>query len=92
MANRATFLAKRIVSRLQSLDAPGSRRDGTDSPETLKLRKDTVAKVLTVEEGIVDEFTVQKVLTGLPAISGRADVSPREMAEFAEFLRVTLKL
>jgi len=57
-----------------------------------KLRTEMVAKVLAVEEGIVDEFTIQKVIMALPNVSSRADVSPREMAEFAEFLRMNLKL
>ena len=92
MANRATFLAKRIVARLQSLESPRSARDERTSSASSKLQTEMVAKVLAVEEGIVDEFTIQKVMTAVPAVSARADVSPREMSEFAEFLQVNLKL
>jgi hypothetical protein len=90
MSNRATYLARLLVSRLRQLEVVLSD-DGAPDEQTLTgRRQDVVAKILAVEEGIVDGRTVQLVTSALPHIDVTSPTPDRDVTDLASFLATQL--
>lgn len=87
MPDRADYLAKTIVNRVHSLEAILREDLPANDPRLPARREETVAKILVVDAGVTDGTTVRTVLNAVPHVSASGEVSPREMAEFAAFLR-----
>jgi hypothetical protein len=90
MPDRADYIAKTIVGRLRSLEAILREDLPANDPRLPERRTETVAKILAVDAGVTDGITVQTVLSSVPHFSASGETSPREMAEFAAFLRKRL--
>lgn len=87
MPDRADYLAKTFVNRLRSLEAILREDFGANDSRLAARREETVAKILAVDAGVTDGSTVRAVLSAVPHVSASGEVSPRELTEFAAFLR-----
>lgn len=81
--DRADYLARTLVNRMRSLEE--ALADHGDN--AARRRLELVEKVMAIEAGVLDGATHRLVLSALPALSARETVSPRELAEFAAFVR-----
>ncbi len=92
MADPASYLANQLLQRLRELelilgeDAAGDAHDGS------KRRQELVAKILAIQAGVTDWSLVQLVVSALPTISPKREISDRERTELADFLRRQLPL
>ena len=91
MPDRATYLARTILSRLRSLEAALADA-GDDLPQEGGRRAEVVRKVLAVEEGITFGPTVSTVIAALPGRSLNQLSNDRDLQELASVLRRELKL
>lgn len=92
MSDRATYLARTLLTRLQSLEAlladePGGR----EGPAATTRRREAIAKVLAIEAGVTDETSIRLVEGALPYLSPKERPSERELTQFAAFLRERLR-
>jgi hypothetical protein len=91
MSDRATYLARTLLTRLQSLETllaeePGGREGSAAAAR----RRETIAKVLAIEVGLTDENSIRLVEGALPYVSPKERASERELTRFAAFLRERL--
>lgn len=87
MSTRSTYLARTLLTRLSSLNAVLA---GEAESEARTRRRDLVAKVLVVEEGITEEAKIRFVLDALPSVSAARPVSERETRDLAASLEAQL--
>lgn len=90
MPDRATYLARLLTTRLIDLRRATSE-DDERAPAHIAPR-DVVAKILAVEEGVIDQVTVERITAAAPGFAAVQSVSDRDIAVFAEQLRRELKL
>jgi hypothetical protein len=91
MSDRATYLARTLLTRMQNLEGilagePGGR----DGASATTKRREQVAKVLAIEAGVTDEASVRLVESALPHVSARDRLTDRALSELAAFLRERL--
>jgi hypothetical protein len=91
MADRASYLAHTLLSRLRSLEE-AELEEKADDHRQARQRESLVAKVLAVEEGITDGPTVQRVANALPPVKLQGGLTDQDRDELAEFLREQLRL
>jgi len=85
MADRADYLARTLVSRLDRLRTTYTE-DGRGAPDR-RTRIETIEKVLAIELGVTDGATLSLIEAAAPSFPPFAPASSRDLAEFAEFLR-----
>jgi hypothetical protein len=90
MSDRADYLARTIVRRLRAIEAIAREDFSADDPQLAGRQLETVAKILAVDAGVTDGITVRTVLSAVPHLPANSEPSPREMREFASFLRERL--
>jgi hypothetical protein len=86
MADRAQYLARLLVSRLQNLERI-LVEDVPDETEQRKRREELVAKILAVEMGVTEGRQVLRVTGALPRVLPDEPVPEREVRELADLLR-----
>ena len=92
MADRASYLANTLLSRLRSIEESLVDEERADPQAKAKQRESLVSKVLAVEEGITDGPTVQRVANALPQTNVQGGITDRDRVQLAEFLRDQLRL
>jgi hypothetical protein len=92
MADRPSYLAHTLLSRLRSLEEAELDEEKADEHRQARQRESLVSKVLAVEEGITDGATVQRVAQALPPVKLQGGLSDQDRDELAEFLREQLRL
>ena len=92
MSDRATYLARLLISRAASFSESDDIRPVFDEAGFRKRAADAVAKVLVVELGITDGMIVQRVAEALPTRRAGTAMLDRDVREFAAFLRERLAL
>lgn len=92
MPDRATYLARTILSRMRSLE--GVLTEDGVRPDSIRAarRTELIEKILAIEEGVTAGPTVQLIAMALPRISRETATSDREVEEFAALLRRELKI
>lgn len=88
---RASYLARHLLTRAQSLDAT-LRDDEITATERHQRQTELVAKILAIDAGITDNRTVQLIAGFLPNFSQGDRVSERDLQALAELLRPRLQL
>lgn len=92
MPDRATYLARTILSRVRNLEGVLTE-DGVQAESArTKRRAELIGKILAIEEGITSGPVVHLVTTALPRINLQRDLSDRDVNEFATLIRRELKL
>lgn len=88
--DRATYLARQLLTRMRSLEA--ALRDDADAATRAPAarREELVAKVLAIEADTTDGPTVRLVTAAMPPVRPDQNWSDREQAELAAFLRARL--
>jgi hypothetical protein len=89
MSTRSTYLARTLLSRAGALAGNLDEDEVPAGPGRERMR-DLVAKVLVVEEGIVEESKVRLVLDALPTVRAGRSPSDRDLQELAEVLQARL--
>lgn len=92
MSDRATYLARTILSRMRALDGVIAEDGMTGSEEAEARRSAALRKVLAVEEGATFGPTVETVMRAVPRTAGPHPTSDRDLAEFVAVLKRELKL
>ena len=87
MPDRSDYLAKTLVNRLGSLEAILREDFSANDSRLPAKREETVAKILAVDAGVTEGRIVRAVLNAMPHVSASGAVSPRDLTEFAAFLR-----
>jgi len=90
MTDRATYLSRRLLNRLADIES--SADVSTNESDGATLRREAIAKVLAVEEGITDGTTLALVAAGVPFMARDRAPSSRDIESFAAFLRERLRL
>ncbi|ATC65718.1 hypothetical protein CMV30_18160 [Nibricoccus aquaticus] len=90
MTDRATYLSRRLLSRLADVESAGGF--SPDESGGAALRRETIAKILAVEEGITDGATIALVAGAVPFLARGRELSSRDIEGFAAFLRERLAL
>jgi hypothetical protein len=88
--DRASYLARQLLTRMQSLETALLDDSGLSTYRHAVQRQELVAKVLAVETGITDGPTVQLVAAAMPQVSASRDWSDRQQSDLAAFLRAQL--
>ncbi len=87
MSDRASYLARTLLSRLQSLETVlAEEPGGTSGPAASTRRRELVAKILAIEAGVTDESSIRDVESALPTVSPKSRPTDRELASLADFL------
>ena len=92
MADPASYLANQLLQRLRELELILGEDAVGDVHEGSKRRQELVAKILAIQAGVTDWSLVQLVVSALPTISPKREISDRERTELADFLRRQLPL
>lgn len=92
MPDRATYLARTILSRVRSLEGVLSEDGVRQDADRAARRAQLIEKILAIEEGVTSGATVRLVSTALPRVTSEQATSDREVDEFASFIRRELKL
>jgi hypothetical protein len=90
MTDRATYLSRRLLGRLSDIQSAADL--SLDDAGAATLRRDAIAKVLAVEEGITDGSTIALIADAVPFMAEGRAPSSRDVEGFAEFLRKRLVL
>jgi hypothetical protein len=88
--DRATYLARQLLTRMRSLESALADESDTPSRSHAARREELVAKVMAIEADTTDGATVRLVAAAMPPVRPDRDVSDREQAELADFLRTRL--
>jgi hypothetical protein len=86
---RSIYLARTLLARARALEG-GLAEDRASGAEVRERLRDLVAKVLVVEEGIVEEAKIRFVLDALPSRSSGRATSDRELRDLAASLETGL--
>lgn len=89
MSTRSTYLARTLITRARALEG-SLAEDSAPAAQVRERLRDLVAKVLVVEEGIVEESKVRFVLDALPTLGAGRATSDREQRELAASLEAQL--
>ena len=93
MPDRATYLARTILSRVRSLDGVLTEDGVRAEPEREQRRTELIQKILAIEEGFTSGAAVKLLATALPRVSASSQhVSDRDFDEFVAVIRRELKL
>lgn len=93
MTDRATYLSRRLLSRLADIESADlSPHDLPRDASVANFQRDAIAKILAVEEGITDGATIALVAAAVPFMAPDRMPSSRDIESFALFLRERLKL
>lgn len=92
MADRATYLARTIISRVRSLEGVMAEDGIRAEPEREQRRTELIQKILAIEEGFTSGTAVKLLATALPRVSATQHVSDRDFDEFVAVIRRELKL
>jgi hypothetical protein len=83
--DRATYLARQLLTRMRSLEA--ALREEPDATKQAGCREELVAKVLAIEADTTNGPTVRLVAAAMPHVRPDHDWSDRDQAALAAFLR-----
>jgi hypothetical protein len=88
MADRAQYLARTLIARIANLHSSFTE-DGGAAPDR-RQRIAAIEKVLAIELGVTDGTTMALIEATVPTVKNAKQVSDRDVAAFAEFLRQRL--
>lgn len=87
MRDRATYLARTIISRVRSLEGVLTEDGIQAEPVREQRRTELLQKILAIEEGFTSGAAVKILTTALPRISASQHVSDRDFEEFVAVIR-----
>lgn len=88
--DRATYLARQLLTRMRSLESALADDSDSASRSHASRREELVAKVLAIEADTTSGATVRLVTSAMPRVHPEREWSDREQTELAAFLRAQL--
>jgi hypothetical protein len=90
VVDRASYLARQLLTRMRSLEAVLAEDPDNPDRSHAARREELVAKVLATEADTTDGATVRLVAAAMPPVHPGRNWSDRDQLALADFLRVRL--